>query len=63
MDLTICKGHFAEANEMRHDMESLADYGIEGAPEDEVPEAVCLIHYDFKPQQHDNPLLLATEDK
>jgi hypothetical protein len=22
---------------------------------------VCLIHYDFKPEQHDNPLLLATE--
>ncbi|GMG14621.1 unnamed protein product [Phytophthora fragariaefolia] len=87
-DLKICKGHFSEANELRHDMMTLADFGIEGAPEDE-PEVVrlqpiigflyfpsgslsksacyhlywqvCLIHYDFKPEQHDNPLLLATE--
>ncbi|KAH7467311.1 hypothetical protein PRIC1_011361 [Phytophthora ramorum] len=59
-DLKICKGHFSEANELRHDMMSLAEYGIEGAPQGE-PEAVCLIHYDFKPEQHDNPLLLATE--
>ncbi|EGZ09621.1 hypothetical protein PHYSODRAFT_305099 [Phytophthora sojae] len=59
-DLKICKGHFSEANELRHDMMTLAEFGIEGAPEGE-PEAVCLIHYDFKPEQHDNPLLLATE--
>ncbi|DBA04281.1 TPA: hypothetical protein N0F65_002043 [Lagenidium giganteum] len=61
-DLKICKGHFSEANEMRHDMDTLADYGIEGAPENEV-EAICLIHYDFKPEQHDNPLLLASEQR
>ncbi|KUF76647.1 hypothetical protein AM587_10000448 [Phytophthora nicotianae] len=60
MDLKICRGHFSEANELRHDMMTLAEYGIEGAPEGE-PEVVCLIHYDFKPEQHDNPLLLATE--
>lgn len=24
---------------------------------------LSLIHYDFKPQQHDNPLLLATEQQ
>lgn len=24
---------------------------------------VAIIHYDFKPQQHDNPLLLATEQQ
>ncbi|KAE8913570.1 hypothetical protein PF005_g3852 [Phytophthora fragariae] len=59
-DLKICKGHFSEANEMRHDMMTLAEFGIEGAPEGN-PEVVCLIHYDFKPEQHDNPLLLATE--
>lgn len=71
---------------MRHDMMTLAEFGIEGAPEGD-PEVVgllqpdivcesktnsqvayvhsfrqvCLIHYDFKPEQHDNPLLLATE--
>ncbi|KAG7388144.1 hypothetical protein PHYPSEUDO_013104 [Phytophthora pseudosyringae] len=60
MDLKICKGHFSEANELRHDIMTLAEYGIEGAAEGE-PEVVCLIHYDFKPEQHDNPLLLATE--
>ncbi|KAG3110906.1 hypothetical protein PI124_g6867 [Phytophthora idaei] len=60
MDLKICKGHFSEANELRHDMMTLAEYGIEGAAEGE-PEVMFLIHYDFKPEQHDNPLLLATE--
>ncbi|KAF4042403.1 hypothetical protein GN244_ATG05296 [Phytophthora infestans] len=59
-ELKICKGHFAEANELRHDMMTLAEYGVEGAPEGD-PEVVCLIHYDFKPEQHDNPLLLAME--
>lgn len=24
---------------------------------------ISIIHYDFKPQQHDNPLLLATEQQ
>lgn len=86
-DLKICKGHFSEANEMLHDMDTLQDYGIEGAAEGE-PEMVrrrreshghdragrrahaalrlvqvAIIHYDFKPQQHDNPLLLATEQQ
>ncbi|KAG7393313.1 hypothetical protein PHYBOEH_006122 [Phytophthora boehmeriae] len=60
LDLKICKGHFSEANEMLQDMNTLAEFGIEGAPEGE-PEVVCIIHYDFKPEQHDNPLLLATE--
>lgn len=46
---------------MTSDMDTLEDYGIEGAPEGE-PEVQCLIHYDFKPQQHDNPLLLASEE-
>ncbi|POM65909.1 Expressed Hypothetical protein [Phytophthora palmivora] len=77
-DLKICKGHFSEANELKQDMMTLAEYGIEGAPEGE-PDMVSspnsnrqytkltiycmvyLIHYDFKPEQHDNPLLLATE--
>ncbi|GAB9464732.1 hypothetical protein Gpo141_00002158 [Globisporangium polare] len=61
-DLKICKGHFSEANEMLNDMDTLQDYGIEGAPEIER-ETISIIHYDFKPQQHDNPLLLATEQQ
>ncbi|GLE05026.1 hypothetical protein PINS_up014010 [Pythium insidiosum] len=44
MHLKICKGHFAEANEMQQDMATLIDYGIDGAPENE-PEVVrvCLL--------------------
>lgn len=60
VDLKICKEHFSEANELRDDMMTLAEYGIKGAAEGE-PEVICLVHYDFKPQHHDNPLLLATE--
>ncbi|OQR82177.1 hypothetical protein THRCLA_23233 [Thraustotheca clavata] len=59
-NLKICKDHFAEANELTDDMMTLREYGIDGAPSFEK-EIVCLIYYDFKPKQHDNPLLLATE--
>ncbi|KAG1706855.1 hypothetical protein DVH05_027706 [Phytophthora capsici] len=62
MDLKICKGYFSESTELKNDMMTLAEFGVEGAAEGE-PEVVCLIHYDFKPEQHDNPLLLATEQK
>lgn len=74
-DLKICRGYFAEKNELRDDMSTLQDYGIEGVPENE-PEAVrvrttefdkayfsfkvCVIQYDFKPIQYDNPILLAS---
>ncbi|KAH9100710.1 hypothetical protein Ae201684P_006904 [Aphanomyces euteiches] len=59
-NLKICKDHFAEGNELTDDMLTLHDYGIDGSlPHDK--EVVCLIYYDFKPTQHDNPLLLATE--
>ncbi|KAF4144115.1 hypothetical protein GN958_ATG06707, partial [Phytophthora infestans] len=45
----LCKRHFAETNELRHDMMTFAEYEIKGAPEGdpEVPEH--------------NPLVLATE--
>ncbi|OQR87183.1 hypothetical protein ACHHYP_09416 [Achlya hypogyna] len=59
-NLKICKDHFAEGNELTDEMMSLHEYGIDGAPEYEK-EVVCQIYYDFKPTQHDNPLLLATE--
>ncbi|KAF0719967.1 Aste57867_661 [Aphanomyces stellatus] len=59
-NLKICKDHFAESNELTDDMLSLHDYGIDGGPQHDK-EVVCLIYYDFKPTQHDNPLLLATE--
>ncbi|CEG41574.1 uncharacterized protein PHALS_11911 [Plasmopara halstedii] len=61
LDLKICKEHYSEANELRDDMMTLAEYGITGAADGE-PEVVCLIHYDFKPDQYDNPLLLASEE-
>lgn len=56
-DLVICKDSFAEKNEMREDMRTLADYGIFGAPEDKEPVSVQ-IYYEFKPCDHDDPLLL-----
>ncbi|ETV77037.1 hypothetical protein H257_08952 [Aphanomyces astaci] len=59
-NLKICKDHFAEGNELTDDMLTLHDYGIDGGLTHEK-EVVCLIYYDFKPTQHDNPLLLATE--
>ncbi|RHY23378.1 hypothetical protein DYB36_007686 [Aphanomyces astaci] len=55
----VCN-HFAEGNELTDDMLTLHDYGIDGGLTHEK-EVVCLIYYDFKPTQHDNPLLLATE--
>lgn len=39
MNLKMCKGHFAEATEMAQDMDTLEDYGVEGAPDGE-PEVV-----------------------
>ena len=56
-DLVICKDSFAEKNELREDMKTLADYGIFGAPEDKDPVSVQM-YYEFKPCDHDDPLLL-----
>ncbi|CAM9269728.1 unnamed protein product [Chrysoparadoxa australica] len=56
-DLVICKGSFTEANEMVNEMKSLKDYGIRGACKDVDPPRVS-IFYDFKPYNHDEPLLL-----
>lgn len=57
-DLIICKDAYAEANEMTEDMKTLADYGIVGAPESAPNPAVVPIFYEFKPCDHDDPVLL-----
>ncbi|KAJ1457431.1 hypothetical protein M885DRAFT_514970 [Pelagophyceae sp. CCMP2097] len=56
-DLVVCHGSFAEKNEMHDDMQTLADYGLDGAPEGEEA-SVVQIFYEFKPCDHDDPLLL-----
>lgn len=56
-ELRVCKDQFNERNEMSDDMMTLAEYGIQGAPKDAEP-MVYQIYYDFKPSDHDDPLLL-----
>ncbi|KAF4042411.1 hypothetical protein GN244_ATG05305 [Phytophthora infestans] len=73
----LCKRHFAETNELRHDMMTFAEYEIKGAPEGD-PEVsnvrivallilnVC-VHYSqvcfihYDFKPEHNPLVLATE--
>jgi hypothetical protein len=43
---------------MLDEMKTLADYGITGSKRDNEAEIVN-IFYDFKPSDHDEPLLLA----
>jgi hypothetical protein len=57
-DLVICKDAFTEANEMLDEMKMLAGYGITGSKHDNEAQIVN-IFYDFKPSDHDKPLLLA----
>ncbi|KAJ8601476.1 hypothetical protein CTAYLR_005700 [Chrysophaeum taylorii] len=56
-DLVVCHTAFAQANEMSDDVKTLQDYGIRGAPHTEPPVEVP-IFYEFKPCDHDDPLLL-----
>jgi ubiquitin len=58
-DLKICKEQFSERFELKDDMATLQSYGIRGAPADS-PAIVYTIYYDFKPLDHDDPLLLVT---
>ncbi|CAM9386214.1 unnamed protein product [Phaeothamnion confervicola] len=60
-DLRICHSHYAEANEMADDQQTLADYGIEGAPRGAAPVVVSL-YYDFLPANRGEPLLLVWND-
>jgi len=55
--LVLCKDAFLAENEMRDEQLTLAEYGIEGAPKNHDPPAVCSIFYDFKPSVQE-PLLL-----
>jgi hypothetical protein len=54
--LVICKDSYAERNELKDDMKTLHEYGIFGAQKDAPPVLVTLF-YEFKPLDHDNPLL------
>ena len=59
-DLVICKGSFTSANELSDDMKTLEDYGVTGAPDDPDKKLhkTMKLYYEFKPCDHDDPLLL-----
>uniref|UniRef100_A0A7S2WAM6 Ubiquitin-like domain-containing protein n=1 Tax=Rhizochromulina marina TaxID=1034831 RepID=A0A7S2WAM6_9STRA len=61
-NLVLCKGVFSEVNELKDDMATLEDLGFPGAMEDEKPVSAT-IYYDFKAQDHDDPLLLVRNSK
>jgi len=56
-DLVVCRGVYAEENELRDDMKTLEDYGIRGSADGKARE---MILYEFKPRDHqrEDPLLL-----
>ena len=58
--LMICKDSYAERNEMWDDMKTLKEYGILGAQKPNEPAPITLF-YEFKPLDHDNPLLYNME--
>ena len=58
--LVICKDSYAERNELRDDMKTLKEYGILGAQKPAEPAPITLF-YEFKPLDHDNPLLYNME--
>ena len=61
-DLVVCKESYEEQNELTDDMKTLEEYGILGGTADD--NVVARIFYEFKPCDHDDPLLLhiANED-
>mmetsp|Transcript_21090 Transcript_21090/g.47575 ORF Transcript_21090/g.47575 Transcript_21090/m.47575 type:complete len:162 (+) Transcript_21090:113-598(+) len=61
-DLKICRGSFAETNELTEDSLTLEEYGFEGAL-DGQPERRYEVFYDFRPVEHDDPLLLVWNNK
>ena len=58
-DLKVYLGTVSPQTELTDDMATLQEMGIEGAEKSEInePEEVVL-YYDFKPYQHNDPLLL-----
>ena len=59
-NLQICKHSFKDCNEMNDEMKTLEDYGIKGAPKDAIEPSIVTIIYDFKPVDHNEPLLLTS---
>jgi hypothetical protein len=56
--LTPPQDSYAERNELRDDTATLEELGITGAPEDADQPMEVAIFYEFKPCDHDDPLLL-----
>ena len=58
-DLKIYRDQATPKNELVDEMLSLEKLGIIGGRQDEKPQAYTL-YYDFKPIDHEDPLLLVT---
>ena len=58
-NLKVYLGTVSPQTELTNDMATLEELGIEGSPKSEInePEEVVL-YYDFKPFEHNDPLLL-----
>merc|ERR1719502_84317 len=59
-DLMICKNKVQESNEMTDETKTLEDYGIKGVPLDSIKPSVTVLWYDFRPSDHNEPLLLTS---
>merc|ERR1719231_579746 len=59
-DLVICKDSFTAKNELDDDMKTLEEYGVTGAPDDpdKSMHKTQKLYYEFRPCDHDDPLLL-----
>lgn len=57
-DLVICKNTFSEENEMNDELKTLEDYGVIGTSKNSTNDIIVPLVYNFKPIDHDEPLLL-----
>lgn len=58
-DLKVYKGSVAKENLLTDELASLKSLGFPGAPLGVEPPASVVLHYDFKPVDLQDPLLLA----
>ena len=63
-NLKVYLGTVSPQTELTNDMASLEELGVEGSPKSELnePEEIVL-YYDFKPYEHNDPLLLVDPKK
>ena len=58
-DLKVYMGTVSPSTELTDDMATLSDMGVEGSEKNEIDEPdEIVLYYDFKPFEHNDPLLL-----